>query len=141
MTGKRSPLLRDYLRVAEASTALVLAAAIIALLPFRISAKTAAWRGFDRRRSDAKSDARQAVTAVQRAARRLPLRLVCIQQSLAVLWMLRRRGHAAQLHYGVRSGDGEISAHAWVSMDGQILIGEAEAGTHACVATFPAEAA
>lgn len=141
MTGNRNLPLHDYLRVVEASIALALATAIVAFLPFRISAKTAAWRGFDRRHSDAKSDARQAVIAVERAARRLPLRLVCIQQSLAVLWMLRRRGHAAQLHYGVRSGDGEISAHAWVSMDGQILIGEAGAGTHACVATFPAEAA
>jgi hypothetical protein len=118
--------------------ALALAAAMVALFPFRTVARTAAWRGSKGPRSDATVAAHQAVVAVGRAARRLPLRLVCLQQGLAVQWMLRRRGHPALLHYGVRSDDQGISAHAWVSLSGRILIGEAEAGTYACVATFPA---
>jgi hypothetical protein len=118
--------------------ALALAAAIVRFFPFWVVTRMAAWRGSEDPRSDAAVAAHQAVVAVDRAGRRLPLRLVCLQQSLAVQWMLRRRGHPALLHYGVRSDDQGISAHAWVSLAGRILIGEAEAGTYACVATFPA---
>lgn len=141
MTRNQAPAFRDYLRFAEAVVALTIAATMVALLPFRIVARTASWRGSEQSQSDEQAQAHQVVLALLRATRRLPFRLVCIQQSLAVQWMLRRRGVPSQLHYGVRSDGGDISAHVWVSLAGQILIGEADADSHACVATFPAHPA
>jgi hypothetical protein len=135
---RRDLRLRDYARVAEAATVLSMAALMVALLPFRRVIRTAAWRGAAKPRGDTAIASDQATTAIDRAARRLPLRLVCIQRSLALQWMLRRRGHSAQLHYGVHSKEDRISAHVWVSLAGRILVGEADAGNYACVATIPA---
>lgn len=51
--------------------------------------------------------------AVARAARHVPFRAVCLQQAFAALLMLRRRGLAATVHFGLlREGD-ELKAHAW----------------------------
>lgn len=136
-----APNLRDYFRCAEAGAVLSLAALMVALLPFRLVVRTAAWHGAARPRGNGQNAAANATLAISRATRRLPLRLVCIQRGLALQWMLRRRGHPARLHYGVRNEEGKISAHVWVSLDGRILIGAEEAGTHACVATFPAQPA
>lgn len=138
MTRRNFPL-GDYARAAEAAVALTIAAAMIALLPFRLVARAAAWGRAGEPRCDAVSAADQAALAIDRAARRLPFRLVCIQRGLALQWMLRRRALASTLHYGVRREKDRIFAHVWVSHAGRILIGEAEAGAHACVATFPAQ--
>ena len=77
--------------------------------------------------------------AVDRAARRMPWRLVCIHKGLAAHWMLRRRGLLSRLHYGIAAGENQLTAHVWVSLDDEILIGGEEAASHALVATFPAD--
>lgn len=41
-------------------------------------------------------------------------RATCLRQSLALWWLLRRRGIPAELHIGVRKQQGELQAHAWV---------------------------
>ena len=133
-----SPLLADYFRAAEAAVALCLAALMVAFMPFRNVVRTAAWRGAAIPRGDPDAVAEKAAVAIDRAARRLPLRLVCIQRSLALQWMLRRRGHPAHLHYGILNERDRLTAHVWVSLAGQILLGEAGAATHACVTTIPA---
>lgn len=129
---------RDYGRVAEAAVALTVAAAMVALLPFRVVVRAAAWGRAAKPRRDAASVADQAALAIDRASRRLPFRLVCIQRGLALQWMLRRRALPSRLHYGLRSEEGDLSAHVWVTLGDRILVGEAEAGTFACVASFPA---
>jgi hypothetical protein len=50
--------------------------------------------------------------AVRRAA--APLGLSCLPQSLAVLWLLRRRGVAAELRFGAKLDQHALAAHAWV---------------------------
>ena len=50
-----------------------------------------------------------------------PYRATCLRQSLALWWLLRRRGIPAELRIGVRKDDGELQAHAWVEHDGQAL--------------------
>lgn len=76
--------------------------------------------------------------AVEAAARNVPWRAMCIQQGLALQWMLRRRGVDARLHYGIAKDEGgELEAHVWVAAGGSVVIGGAEAPRFKCVATFP----
>lgn len=126
--------LHEFALFAEALLALSLAS-IVVKLPFRAVSRLMSTRrelhGSDRTMAAA------AIRAVERASRRLPWRTVCFHQGLATHWMLRLRGIPSVLHYGIRTDEGALGAHVWVSLDGRILIGEREAETHACVATFP----
>ena len=56
------------------------------------------------------------VTAVDRAGRYVPGG-TCLPKSLALAWMLRRRGVAAAVRIGVKK-DGRFEAHAWVECGG-----------------------
>lgn len=51
--------------------------------------------------------------AVARAARHVPFRAVCLQQAFTALLMLRRRGLAATVHFGLLRAGSELKAHAW----------------------------
>lgn len=54
------------------------------------------------------------------------LRAVCLPQALATQVLLARRGYPTQLRIGfTRSKGGEMSAHAWVESQGQVVIGGA----------------
>lgn len=55
------------------------------------------------------------------AANHGPYRATCLRQSLALWWLLRRRGIPAELRIGVRKQQGELQAHAWVEHQGQGL--------------------
>lgn len=59
---------------------------------------------------------------VSRVARLLPSHPVCLPQALATRAMLRRRGFAARSHLGV-TGTQPLEAHAWVSVDGFVVVG------------------
>lgn len=63
---------------------------------------------------------------------RSPWPTTCLRQALALWWLLRRRGHAAQLKIGVIRRDSPFQAHAWVELDGVALDPEVPAG-----AVFP----
>jgi hypothetical protein len=61
--------------------------------------------------------------AVTAASRYVPS-ATCLTQAMAVIVLLNRRGHRAQLRIGVAKGlNGQLEAHAWVEMRGQIIIG------------------
>lgn len=49
----------------------------------------------------------------------LPLRPTCLTRSLALVYLLRRRGHAAELRIGVRKAGEVFGAHAWVECGGE----------------------
>jgi len=53
------------------------------------------------------------------------LPMACLERSLALQWMLRRRGVNAQLEIGAHKVSEGISAHAWVEVNGQV-VGESE---------------
>jgi hypothetical protein len=56
--------------------------------------------------------------------------------------MLRRRGIASVLNYGVgRREEQRLAAHVWVDVDGETVIGGEEAPNYARLARFPSEAA
>jgi hypothetical protein len=48
-------------------------------------------------------------------------RATCLRQSLALWWLLRRRGIPAELRIGVRKDSGDLQAHAWVEHAGAPL--------------------
>ena len=71
--------------------------------------------------------------AVSAAAALLPWRSLCLEQSLALCFLLRRRGYDAVVRLGVRPYP--FAAHAWVELDGSPL---AESPEHLrAFAAFP----
>jgi hypothetical protein len=68
--------------------------------------------------------ARRVQWAVSAAARHSPVEFVCFPQALAGYAMLRRRHVPAMVVYGVaRSAEGELLAHAWLTVGDRILLG------------------
>ncbi|MDT8345201.1 MAG: lasso peptide biosynthesis B2 protein [Thermohalobaculum sp.] len=64
--------------------------------------------------------------AVARMAARVPFRALCLQQSIAVHRMLRRRGVASAIVFGLRPAGGagrDDLAHAWVTVRGSTVSG------------------
>ena len=62
--------------------------------------------------------------AVAAVARRAPFRTTCLVESLAADAMLRRRGYASEIRFGVRPPSrGAITAHAWVEHEGAVVFG------------------
>ncbi|MBK1664463.1 hypothetical protein CKO38_05665 [Rhodospirillum rubrum] len=130
--GLSLPAAERWLAV-EGLAMLAVSRAVLALLPFRIAMR---WLGLrlDRRTGIAVDEAGETPatpsvllvgTAVRRAAAIAPFRAVCLQQAVAAALMLRRRGHKAQVHFGVtRDHDGMITAHAWTRCQGQVVTGE-----------------
>ena len=59
------------------------------------------------------------VTAIARACRFYPKSAACLQRSVALAWMLRKRGIAADLKIGVRQFP--FLSHAWVEVAGKII--------------------
>ena len=59
------------------------------------------------------------VAAMNRARRYYPKSPACLQQSVALSWMLRRRGIPADLEIGVRQSPFE--SHAWVEVAGNVI--------------------
>jgi hypothetical protein len=55
------------------------------------------------------------------AARILFFRANCLEQSLVLWWLLRRRGIDAELRIGGRKESDRFEAHAWVELDSQVL--------------------
>lgn len=121
-----------------AAAVLTLASVAVRLLPFRVLAKSAEWGGADGAPREVDwNSAKRMTRAVESASRRLPWRTVCIHEALALHWLLRWRAQPSLLHFGLSPGDGQLSAHVWVSLDGKILIGEGSAASHVQVAIFP----
>jgi Transglutaminase-like superfamily len=64
------------------------------------------------------AQAREVARLESAAAQRLPWRTNCLEQSLVLWWLLRRRGIAAELRIGARKQEGTFEAHAWVEVAG-----------------------
>ena len=76
---------------------------------------------------------------VRKVARRAPFRAVCLPQAMAAQWMLRRRGIASRLVFGVRrcpAADSGLQYHAWLTVDGEGLLGMRELETYAPLPPF-----
>ena len=132
---RQGPSLTDLALFAEASLALTLASLAIRVCPFRWIVHSAGLGGNPPRLTDPAPIR----LAVKRASRRLPWRTLCFEEGLAAQWMLRRRGASAVLHYGIRNDADRLSAHVWVTVHGELVIGEEADDPHHRVAAFPAQ--
>jgi hypothetical protein len=65
--------------------------------------------------------ARAVARMVGAAAAHGPFRANCLQQSVTLWWLLRRRGLHSDLRIGTRKGDECLEAHAWVEFRGVTL--------------------
>jgi hypothetical protein len=67
---------------------------------------------------------------LERAARHLFFRTNCLERSLALSWLLCRRGIAADLRIGARKESDVFEAHAWIELDGEVLNDPDESHLH-----------
>jgi hypothetical protein len=79
--------------------------------------------------------------SVAAASRHLPFRSTCLVESLAADAMLRRRGYASEIRFGVRPPrGGALAGHAWVEHDGAVVFGAlAELAEYSVLSTRAAE--
>ena len=128
----------NRLLILEAIAALLPAAAAVRFRPFaQVVRSGGKVRG--RRRS---VEPRRLARMVEIARDKVPWRAKCFESALCLRTMLRRRGIASTLHYGIGAEkSGALNAHVWLSVGGEVLIGGENAAEFACVATFSDEAA
>lgn len=70
--------------------------------------------------------ARAVASLVRGMAVRVPWKTHCLDEALALHYMLRRRAVRHRFHLGVhKSGNTELKAHAWVSVGPSVVIGSA----------------
>lgn len=66
---------------------------------------------------------------VEVAGRYAPVKATCLKRALVLSWLLGRRGTQTELRMGVARHDGSLKVHAWLNLDGQVIIGHHE-GEH-----------
>jgi hypothetical protein len=81
------------------------------------SVNVTAWRPDGSQREAAELLARLEAAA----ARNFFIATNCLEQSLVLWWLLRRRGIAAELRIGARKELDRFEAHAWVELDSAVL--------------------
>jgi len=67
---------------------------------------------------------------VRSAAYRMWGSPACLEQSLALWWLLGRQGIASSVRIGTRKSEEKFEAHAWVECDGAALNEPEEAHKH-----------
>jgi hypothetical protein len=73
---------------------------------------------------------RSIVQTEEAAARHLFFKFNCLEQSLALWWLFRKRGIAAELRIGARKEEGRLEAHAWVEIGGAVVNETGEGHLH-----------
>jgi len=86
--------------------------------------------------SSARGNAELTVRMMRAAVRHSAGHPTCLEESLALWWLLGRQGIASELRIGVRKRDEKFEAHAWVEREG-IALNEPEA-LHQHYAAFDA---
>lgn len=54
----------------------------------------------------------------------------CLERSMTLWWMLRRKGVQGELHIGARKEGPRFEAHAWVELGGEVLNDGADVHEH-----------
>lgn len=128
-----------WVRWPEAMLSLVEATCIVFWLPGGVMAgmlrRHAAEAPPAARPQDVREAAAVAAT-VRRLSAKLPRPPRCLTRAVCVHLMLRRRGIAHTVHFGVRKKDGGVEAHAWVSSGGRALIGGRESAGLQPIASY-----
>ncbi len=124
-------------RTCEAALLLLVVRIALALLPLPWALRLfgIAWAAMGNGRVDP-DQAALVGRAVARAARHVPFRAVCLQQAFAAFLMLRRRGLAGTVHFGLLREGSEMKAHAWSRCGEVPVTGEAAARGFTPIAAF-----
>jgi hypothetical protein len=122
-----------YLR--EAAVMLVLARLAVRFVP---TARIFAWadRAPRRIRRFAVDEIAWVAWAIEILGTKPWINALCLPRALAAHAMLRRRGIASRLCLGVARERDALSAHAWVEIGGDKIVGGAEADGFTPIATF-----
>lgn len=144
-TSAGSPLLRLFsLRLGDAALAIEAAGLLLffrVALRFLSVQRLTAWMGNAPSRPPAEKNAgntlRRIEWAMDAVVRHSPLTFVCFPQSLAAYFMLRRRGIAGTLFYGVARGGRRLQAHTWIKVGDRIVVGGEGEPQFTVLATFP----
>jgi hypothetical protein len=80
-------------------------------------------------------EAKRLAWAVETASRRAP-GTTCLSKALALQHLLSANGRGSELMIGVDNSQGRFSAHAWLVVDGEILIGGCSVENHQTLATW-----
>lgn len=95
------------------------------ILPYRVVVRlfepSSKWAAADRKVVPREANA--LVRTVAWAGRNLLADRPCLTQAIACRWLLARRGYDSTLRIGVRRDEDGIGAHAWLEIDGRIIIG------------------
>lgn len=67
------------------------------------------------------TESQSASRMLEAASRRGIVRGNCLSRSIALCWLLRRRGIPAQLRIGARKIGNQLEAHAWVEVAGRAI--------------------
>jgi hypothetical protein len=67
------------------------------------------------------TESQSASRMMDAASRRSIVRGNCLSRSIALWWLLRRRGIPAQLRIGARKIGDQLEAHAWVEVAGRAI--------------------
>lgn len=112
----------SWLALARVVPAIVAVRLALWVLPYRVAARLF---DADPSRRVAGPPARAAATlrVAAWAGRALVSDRPCLTQALAARWLLARDGHASVLRLGVRRAGTGIEAHAWLELDGRVVLG------------------
>ena len=130
---------RENGRLAEAVFILLFVRLLFGMLPFSMAVSAIQIKSGNPKWGDVSPTAADNVgRAIIRAARHVPFRAACLQQSFAALLMLRRRRMAATVHLGVRrrGNPNALMAHAWC-LSGEVpVVGASDARSFVSIAAF-----
>jgi len=130
--------LRDRGLLIEAVLSLMLAGVVLKTVAFARIARRLGRRMAetpDSEEPEAMARARRVRWAIETAARNLPWRPVCFPQAVAATLMLRRRGIASTMYFGVDPAR-DLDAHAWVRVGRLIVTGAPLEPRFTVVSTF-----
>lgn len=123
--------IRYVLGALETLVYLALAWVLVFVVPYR---KTSAWFGGTVAARDtdmpSQGDLRRAFVLchrLMRLARLVPWRTTCLVQAIAGHMLLKRRRIASTVRIGVTTAQNAVHAHAWLMVDGRIVLGGREA--------------
>jgi hypothetical protein len=129
---------RVYLR--EAAVMLLFAQLALRLVP---AARLFAWASRQPRRIKrfAGDEVDWVSWSVETMGAKPWMKALCLPRALAAQIMLRRRGIASRLCLGVARDGDALTAHAWIEIGQQMIVGGAEAPLYTRVAAFGGERA
>lgn len=117
---KSSTMRRAYLR--EAAFTLIIARLAVWILP---PAWIFAWvnRPLRHTRRFATDEARWVAWSIETLGAKRWMNDLCLPRAVAAQAMLRRRGIISRLCLGVACDDGAFSAHAWIEIGHDVIVG------------------